>query len=142
MSSARADFIVLARDLPDIQLIVEVQQSASSPAFERAFAQVTAFMRGVHSPLGLVVTPTRTWLLREAYEPDGTLDVHEYSTSGLLGLHAVPVEQADLEREVGHWLERLTRGQADGANPDIRREVDLYLIPSLLEGRVESGVLT
>ena len=137
-----ADLVVLAPDLPETRLVVEVKRGA----FDRqeAVRQIKAYMAGRNCPIGLLITPTETWLLRDTYEgsgPDAIGQAGAYPTAALLGLAEVPEDEASLVRAVEQWLERLTSGSADGLRDDVRTEVSRYLLPAVTEGRVASGSL-
>ena len=135
----RADLIVLAPDLPELRLVVEIKTRIDALDLEAATKQVQSYMQGTNCPLGLIVTPTRSWLLRDEYEADGSISRTEYPTAMLLGVSDVPAEEDELELLVGRWLESLTSGSSTGLRDEVRFDVSRYLIPALVEGRVESG---
>lgn len=140
-AASRADLIVLAPDRPDLRLVVEIEHGQRLDV-ERVMAQVKSYMQGANCPLGLIITPTRSWLLRDEYATDGAVEVSEYATAALLGVADVPERLDAIERLVGRWLETLTTGVARGLEEGVRRDVSRYLLPALVEGRIESGSLT
>lgn len=100
-------------------------------------------MKGSNCPLGLVITPERSWLLRDTYESvDAIREVAEYDTATLLGVSEVPNDELELEELVGRWLDGLTSGSAAGLAQEVRADVSRYLLPEVTEGRVASGSLT
>jgi hypothetical protein len=138
----RPDFVVLARDLPETRLVVELKRNESQHA--DATAQIKGYMVARHCPIGLLITPTRAWLLRDTYEGSGVDAIREegpYSTAELLGLGVVPDDEPTLALEVERWLERLTSGSASALHEPARRDLSPYLLPAVTEGRVASGSL-
>jgi hypothetical protein len=137
----RADLIVLAPDVPELRLIVEIKRRSFDR--ESATQQLAAYMIGSNCPLGLLVTPERTWLLRDTYEGASSIrEVAEYDTSTLLGVAKAPDDERELEDLVGHWLDGLTSGSAAGLAQEVRSDIARYLLPEVTEGRVASGSLT
>ena len=138
----RPDFVVFAPDLPETTLVVEVKRREVDR--EVVVAQIKAYMAARHCPIGLLVTSTDTWFLRDTYEASGidAIGVEgPYSTAELLGLDVVPQDQQRLELEVGRWLEGLTSGSAEAIRENVRRDLSGYLLPAVTEGRVASGSL-
>jgi hypothetical protein len=137
-----ADLVVLAPDLPQTRLAVEVK----SGAFDRkdAIQQLKVYMDRRDCPVALLITPERTWLLRNTYDgtgPDSIEEVGEYPTSALLGLDDVPDDERELVQTAESWLERLTSGSAANVRSEARGDVSRYVLPAVTEGRVASGSL-
>jgi hypothetical protein len=138
----KPDFVVFARDLPETRLVVEVKRPEVDR--EAVLAQMKAYMAARHCPIGLLVTSTETWLLRDTYEGSRTDAIRAegpYSTTELLGLDIVPEDEQRLELEVERWLEGLTSGSADAIRENVRGDLSPYLLPAVTEGRVASGSL-
>lgn len=138
----RADLVVLAPDLPETRLVVEIKRGS----FDRdgTIGQLKTYMAARNCAIGLLLTPDETWLLRDTYEGSGADAIKEagtYPTTALLGLAEVPQDEAALVRAVELWLEGLTTGSADSVRDDVRHEVSRYLLPAITEGRVASGSL-
>ncbi|WP_052553902.1 hypothetical protein [Enhygromyxa salina] len=134
-----ADLIVLARDLPELRLIVEIKRGGH---FDRpaAIQQLASYMARSNCPLGLMVTPRQTWMLRDTYEGEDSIrEVAVYDTAVLLGVAEIPDNENDLEMLVGSWLDGLTSGSAASVAKEVRPDVARYLLPAVAEGRVESG---
>jgi hypothetical protein len=124
-----------------LRLIVEIKGGD----FDRAATnyQLESYMRGSNCPLGLVITPERSWLLRDTYEAGNSIrEVADYDTATLLGVAEVPQDERELEELVGRWLDGLTSGSAAGLAQEVRADVARYLLPEVTEGRVASGSLT
>ncbi len=138
----RPDFIVFAPDLPETRLVVEVKGCAVDHG--AVVAQMKAYMAARLCPIGLLVTSSETWLLRDTYEGSGADAIRAegpYATAELLGLDLVPEDEQRLELEVERWLEGLTSGSADAIRENVRRDLSPYLLPAVTEGRVASGSL-
>jgi hypothetical protein len=137
----RADLVVLAPELPETRLVVEVKRGS----FDRdeVVRQIKEYMVARRCPVALLVTPVDTWILRDTYEGYGEDAIKEstYSTAALLGIAQVPDEEDDLVRAVESWLERMISGSADALRDDLRSEVSGYLLPAVTEGRINSGSL-
>jgi hypothetical protein len=138
----KPDFVVFAPDLPETRLVVEVKRREVDR--EAMVAQMKEYMAARHCPIGLLVTSTETWLLRDSYEGSGTDAIREegpYATAELLGVDAVPEDEQRLELVVERWLEALTSGSADAIRGDVRHHLSPHLLPAVTEGRVASGSL-
>lgn len=138
----RPDFVVFAPDLPETRLVVELKRRDVD--HEAVMPQIKAYMAARHCPIGLLITPTQTWLLRDTYEGSGADAIQEtgpHSTAELLGLETVPDDEQGLALEVERWLESMTSGSADAICEDLRRDLSPYLLPAVTEGRVASGSL-
>lgn len=138
----RPDFVVFAPDLPETRLVVEIKGSAAN--HDAAIEEVKAYMVARRCSIGLLITPTETWLLRDTYEGSGVEAITKsgpYPTAELLGIDAVLDEEHVLASTVGRWLEGLKSGSADALRDDVRRDVSPYLLPAVTEGRVAFGSL-
>ena len=136
------DLLVLAPDLPQARFAVEVKSRPFDR--ERAIQQVKAYMAGRDCPVAMLITPERTWLMRDTYERTGVDSialVGEYSTSALLGLDRAPEDERELVDAVVGWLERLTSGSDAIVASEARADVARYVLPAVTEGRVVSGSL-
>jgi hypothetical protein len=133
-----ADLIVLAPDLPELRLIVEIKHGQFDQ--QAAISRLAAYMARSNCALGLMVTPKNTWLLRDTYEGEDSIrEVAVYDTALLLGVSEIPDDERDLEALVGRWLDTLTSGSAADVAKEVRHDVARYLLPAVTEGRVESG---
>lgn len=138
----RPDFVVLAPELPETRLVVELK--AGDARSDEVIEQIKHYMVARRCPIGLLITPTDAWLLRDTYETSGIEAIREegpYSTTELLGLTAVPATGPALALAVEVWLESLTSGSASVLGERLRHDLSPYLLPAVTEGRVASGSL-
>lgn len=138
----KPDFVVFAPDLPETRLVVELKRSLLNR--EAVAAQMKQYMAARHCAIGLLITPTDTWLLRDTYEGSGVDAITQagpYSTAELLGVDEVPDDEHGLASAVERWLESLTSGSAEALRDGVRQDVSPYLLPAVTEGRVASGSL-
>jgi hypothetical protein len=138
----KPDFVVFAPDLPETRLVVELKRSL----FNRdAVANlIKEYMVARRCSVGLLITPTETWFLRDTYDSSGVEAIAQsgpYSTAELLGIDDVPDDEDAFASAVGRWLEGLTSGSAEGLRDGVQRDVSPYLLPAVTEGRVASGSL-
>jgi hypothetical protein len=133
-----SDLLVLAPDLPEAQLLVEVKVGE----FDRREVeeQLRVNMVSWSCPVALLVTPTRTWLFRDSYAESGDEAIEisgEYPTTDLLGLVEVSGDEHELLEAVRAWLESLASTGAVGASQaPARQDIVRYLLPAVVEGRV------
>jgi hypothetical protein len=134
----KPDLIVLARELPEVQLVAEVKVGA----FDRAVTerQLKRYMLARNCPLALLITPETTWLLRDSYEGSDEASIYvagEYATSDLLDLNQVPTSERELTSRLHDWLEALAAsGHPKFSRANTRDDVARYLLPAVVEGRV------
>jgi hypothetical protein len=135
--ASRADFLVLAPDLPERRLVVEVKRRGFNRA--GAIAQMKSYMLDNNCPVGLLITPEQTWLLRDTYEGDDSIrETGVYPTATLLGIADVPDDDRELGSIVERWLESLTSGSSEGLDEEVRWDVARYVLPAIADGRVVS----
>lgn len=138
----RPDFVVLAPELPETRLVVELK--LGDARHEDVIDQMKRYMVARRCPIGLLITPTQAWLLRDTYEASGLESIREegpYATAELLGLASVPENEQTLALAVEGWLESLTSGSANVLREQVRHDLSPYLLPAVTEGRVASGSL-
>jgi hypothetical protein len=64
----RADLTVFAKDYPESRLMVEVKPAVSTPPEQDpAVKQMMRYMWGENCHYGLIVTPTKTYVLRDDF---------------------------------------------------------------------------
>src|SRR5438445_11391468 len=72
MPIARTDLTVFAKDYPEARLILEVKSAVSTPPeHDAAVRQVARYMWGANCHYGLVMTPTKTYVLRDDFSNTG-----------------------------------------------------------------------
>lgn len=138
------DFIVMARDTPEVVMVVEVKQLGLN--LDEAERQLKTYMLHNHSPLGMLVTPESLRLYHDEYR--GTREasierIAEFSTPEVLGASQWRKTGARLEEMVRRWLEGVVDNWWSNLPkiPSIRRQLLEHLVPSLTEGRVMSGTV-
>lgn len=135
----RPDMVVFASDRPEVSLVVEVK--ASSGAASEHLEQLKVYMLARRCPVGLLVTPDTTFVLRDTYvdiSAAAVAPVAEIPTTALLGPQAAVGNGEGLERLVFEWLERLAASWATAVphNVEAAAAVTEYLVPAVAEGRV------
>ena len=88
MNTRRTDLTVFARDYPEARLVLEVKSAVSSPPQEDpAVKQVVRDMWGANCHYGIIMTPTKTFILRDdftAHGPESIRLTDEIPTAKLL----------------------------------------------------------
>lgn len=144
----RADLTVFAKDYPETRLMVEVRPAVSTPAEQDpAVKQMTRAMWGVNCHYGLIVTPTKTYVLRDDFStsaPDSIRVTDSVSTDTLFSrlIHPIPagISERELETLTGHWLSRLAASY-ESALPDdeeVGRAFFPEIVGAVADGRVVS----
>jgi hypothetical protein len=135
------DIIVLAPDRPDFALVAEIKQlSSNTDAIE---AELQDFMLGNRCSVGLLVTPSKTWIYQDSFRDQSRASIRkvgELDTNEILGLKGSPTE-FELFHAVRDWLERLATAwfAALPAAGGARESIIQYLVPVLSEGRILAG---
>lgn len=142
----RADLTVFAKDYPESRLMVEVRSAVSTPADEDpAVKRLARAMWGVNCHYGLVVTPTKTYVLRDDFStsaPDSIHVTNVLSTETLLSRLVHPTPTAFSERELAmlteHWLSRLAASYeaALPADEEVTRAFFPDIVGAVADGRV------
>jgi hypothetical protein len=145
-AARRADLIVLAKDYPELRLVVELKSAVSQPPDQDpAIQQLTRYMWGANCHYGLLVTPTSTYVLRDDFVASGPGAIHVtdvLSTERLLGRLGRPVPQTlsgqQLEALVAEWLARLSSSYEAvlPEDPEVTRALFPDIVGAVAEGRV------
>lgn len=144
----RTDLTVLAKDFPEVRLVVEVKAAASSPAEEdAAIKQLVRYMWGANCHYGLIVTPSKTYVLRDDFtvpDPEAIRVTDILPTRMLFSRlgwsYPETISEQQLETLTREWLESLTNSY-DAAlpdNPDVIRAFFPDIVGAVAEGRVIS----
>jgi hypothetical protein len=125
-------------------LALVAQVKTSGEGLEDAKKQLRHYMLAARCPVGLLVTPERTLILRDTLEDysEGSISVvGDYPTGALLRLDVVPTGERDLEQAVVSWLRSLIANWPAmvPTAPDAREPVAEYVVPNIADGRVVSG---
>ncbi|MEK6609196.1 MAG: hypothetical protein AABZ30_16175 [Myxococcota bacterium] len=131
------DLLVLAHDLPEVALAVEVKASIADPA--AAEAQLRHYMADRRCHVALIVTPTTSWIYAE--NSAGEIErVGDFSTAVLLGRPSIPTDGRGLLQAVRGWLEGLAEGRSTlSTRPEVRQPMVRHLLPAVADGRVVAG---
>ncbi len=141
----RPDVLVMHPDLPEVALVAEVV--AHVPDMEHAEHQLKEYMAAQQCPVGMIVTPERTWVYHDMFAdaPRESIErVGEFTTSDLLEVRSAPRDEPTLRRSVQAWLGRVA---ADWLHAlpralEIREPLLEHLVPAVINGRVTTGVLS
>lgn len=138
------DIVVLAPDLPRVELAVEIKSSLQDRTLPLAEAQLKWYMRARGCAAGLIVSPEETHLYEDRYltnSADSIEHVGVIPTRFLVPLEKQPTTERDLLRVIEAWLERLVtaRPSALPTHPQARELVQKYVLPAVAGGRVTEG---
>ena len=141
----RPDVLVMAPDLPEVALVAEIKASVTS--LESVEAQLKEYMLARQCPVGMIVTPERTWVYHDMFAdaPRESIErVGEFVTSDLLRIESAPSEERELASAVRAWLQRLASSWLDvlPASIEIRRSLLTHLVPAVMGGRVTAGAMS
>jgi hypothetical protein len=138
------DFLVMARDTPEVMVVVEVKMHDRPAEAER---QLRNYMAHRGSPVGLLFTPTHLRVYRDSYRGEGESSIEqiaELSTPEVLGTEVpgrADSDPAALEDTVRRWLEDVATHWWSSLpkEPKVRGPLVEHLVPALSEGRVLAG---
>jgi hypothetical protein len=144
----RTDLTVFAKDFPESRLVVEVKAGVCTPSGDDpSVKQLALYMWGANCHHGLLVTPTKTYVLRDDFSaagPEAIRVIHEIPTrtlfSRLVPSYPETISEQELEKLTRQWLERLTSSY-DAAlpdNADVMRAFFPEIVGAVAEGRVVS----
>lgn len=139
----RPDVIVLAPDLPRVELLVEVKLQLPRAELTHAEAQLKRYMRARGCAVGLLVSLAETHCYEDRYltrSEDSIEHVGTIPTQALLPVEPGQTSERELQRAVLAWLERLATAQPSAlpTAPDARQMVETYLLPAVAGGRVSA----
>lgn len=146
----RADLTVFAKDYPESRLMVEVKPVVSTPLEQDpAVKQLARYMWGENCHYGLLVTPVKTYVLRDDFSRSGPESIHitnSLSTETLFSRLVYPGTDTFSERELAmlteRWLSRLATSY-ESALPDdeeVIRAIFPDIVGAVADGRVVSEV--
>lgn len=150
MPTERTDLTVFARDYPEPRSVLEVKPVVSTPPEQDvAVRQVAQYMWGANCHYGLVMTPTKTYVLRDDFSAAGpeAMRITDVLSTGMLlsrldrsgtGL----TSGQELELLAREWLQRLTTSYQAALpdDPDVMRAFFPDLVGAVAEGRVVAEV--
>ena len=137
------DIIVTGPEPAEIALVAEVTTSLRS--INDSEDRLKRYMAAVSSPIGLLITPEHLRIYRDQYLPseDSVIKVEELNVRDVFRFakngHAAG-DALGFERQVQSWLETLsTESGLKQLTPELRRAVQMYIVPALTQGSVRSG---
>ena len=146
----RADLTVFAKDYPESRLMVEVRPAVSTPPEQDpAVKQLARYMWGENCHYGLLVTPVKTYVLRDDFSASGPESIritNSLSTETLFRRLAHPVAGVVSERELAmlteRWLARLAASYESALpdNAEVMRAFFPDIVGAVADGRVVSEV--
>ena len=150
MRTGRTDLTVFAKDYPEARLVLELKPAISlPPEQDLAVKQMVRYMWGANCHYGLIMTPTKTYVLRDDFSspgPESILVTDILPTTRLLSRLGWPatesVSEQQLELLAREWLERLTASYETALpeDPDVMRAFFPDLVGAVAEGRVVAEV--
>jgi hypothetical protein len=150
MPTERSDLTVFAKDYPEARLVLEVKSAVSTPPeHDAAVRHVARYMWGANCHYGLVMTPTKTYIVRDDFSNTGpeamrVTDVLPTATllSRLTRSDTVPTSGQELELLAHEWLQRLTTSYQAALpdDPDVMRAFFPDLVGAVAEGRIVAEV--
>ena len=146
MPTERTDLTVFAKDYPEARLVLEVKPVVSTPPEQdAAVRQVARYMWGANCHYGLVMTPTKTYVLRDDFSTAGpeAMRVTDVLPTATLLSRLTPsgkglLSAQELELLAHDWLQRLTTSYQAALpdDPGVMRAFFPDLIGAVAEGRV------
>lgn len=135
------DVIVMAPDLPRVELLVEVRLRPTDDEFARIEAQLRRYMRARNCAAGLLVTEVQTRIYEDRYLTRSADSIEHVGTVPTVALVPVEPERAserELRRAFYDWLECLSTAQPAflPSVPEVRQLVEKYVQPAVAGGRV------
>jgi hypothetical protein len=148
----RTDLTVFAKDYPESRLMVEVRPEMSTPAEQDlAVKQLIREMWGANCHHGLIITPERTYVLRDTFMSSSPEAIRLSGTLATPTLFArlswpgsQPITIPHLELLTQEWLRRLTTSY-EAALPDDPKVMEALfpdLVGAVAEGRVVAEVVS
>jgi len=138
------DIIVTGADSSELALVAEVKTSLRD--IESSKLQLKKFMAAMRCPVGLLVTPEQLWLFRDRYlssSEDSISQVAEFDVKDVPNFEQARTGRGDtlaFEQLVQFWLEGLaTESGLRELPPELRRAVQLYVVPAISQGAVRAG---
>jgi len=151
MPAHRADFVVFAKDYPEVRLIVEVKSSVVTPRNDDpTIQQLVQEMWSANCHYGLIVTPHETFVLRDDFSKPGPESIRvsdSLPTATLFSRIESPLPNMtngrQLEWITREWLVRLTESYEDALpdDPAVTKALFPEIVGAVSEGRVAGEVV-
>ena len=133
------DIVVTVPEESRVALVVEAKTHL--PNLARTEDALKEYMIGMQCPVGLLVTPERLWIYRDAYldrSPQSIKRIGEYATIPLWR-EAPPTEPRRFEVFVQRWLERLPEEPTSSLPAGLGEALREYVIPAVNQGEVRAA---
>jgi len=144
------DLVVFAKDYPEARLVLELKSGVSSPLeVDAAVKQVARYMWGANCHFGLIMTPTKTYVLRDDFTKSGpeSIRVTDMLSTGTLLSRlgrslSGPVSEQQLGSLARAWLEKLAASYETALpdDPDVTRALFPDIVGAVSGGRVVDEV--
>ncbi len=137
----RPDIIVMDRETPRFMLVAEVKSIAGEQAVTAGWEQLKQYMLATNCTVGLLITPIRTWVLRDTFEDYTNQSIQvagDFSSAAVLGDLRKPIQEDTLALQAQSWLERLSANYPSAlpTDPAARKLIQQIVVPAVVEGRV------
>jgi hypothetical protein len=150
MEAPRSDFTVFAKDYPEARLVLEVKRGVSTPPDQdAAVKRLVKYMWGANCHYGLVMTPDKTYVLRDDFTTSGPESIQVTNvlpTAMLLSRLGRPlperIPEQQLELLAQEWLERLAASYETALpdDPQVMRAFFPDIVGAVADGRVVTEV--
>ncbi len=150
MRVERTDLTVFAKDFPEARLVLGLTSGVSSPFdVDAAVKEVARSMWGSNCHYGLIMTPAKTYVLRDDFTtagPESMRVTDILSTATLLSRLGRPlsggVSGRDLESLAREWLEKLAASYETALpdDPEVTRALFPDIVSAVAGGRVVAEV--
>jgi hypothetical protein len=136
------DIVVLGKDSPQVQLVVEARTSENEGA--QLAQALKSYLSRMSCPFGLLIFPHSVWMYRNTFSSNAEEAVEETGrfpfTARTWTDRGANSGSNDFERSVQYWLEDVAdRGELREGPPDMRAAFDSYIIPILTSGRIRAA---
>jgi hypothetical protein len=135
----RPDILVTSPNDPRMALVVEVKIRIVN--LDRTEAELKQYMVQMQCPVGLLVTPERLLLYRDAYTaraPQSIQRVGDFNAAPLWD-QPPPAQPEQFERFVQDWLENLPQTTPTSVPSDLRDALREYILPAIATGDVRAA---
>ena len=140
------DLVILARDFPDIVLMVEVKVGPlSNKKREQESLRLAHAMWEANCHYGLLVSTSKTYVLKDTFETSDADSIrisHTLATKLVFGELPPRPSELELLLLVKRWLERLVVSYDEvlGDDPLLAQVFFPDIVGAVAGGRIETGV--
>jgi len=138
------DILVTSADGAEVMLVAETKWHDKD--IPNAENQLKAYMLGMGSPIGLLVTPARLRIYRDRYVTPSEKSIEligEFDVRRLFGSHLGQAGRNAtfrFENDVQDWLESLaSKPPGDELSPELRHAAEWNIRPAISQGIIRAG---